>query len=219
MAGPGVLFDVDGTLVDNSYLHTLAWARAFADLGEFVAMAEIHRRVGMGSDQLVEELLGRADDEVEDFYAAHMEALEPDDRAFPEAADLLRDLAGRGATVVLASSMLPHQAEARLELIGAGDAVAGIVHSGDVEGAKPRPDLWVVAMQKHGLDAADCVAVGDAVWDVESAGRAGLRCVGLECGGVSEYELRRAGAVAVYRDPATLRRELNAGPIGELLDR
>jgi HAD superfamily hydrolase (TIGR01509 family) len=219
MSSPGILFDVDGTLVDNSYLHTLAWARAFVDAGHPVAMAEIHRRIGMGASVLVEDLLGREDEEVVDFYKAHMEPLEADVRAFPRAADLLRDIAARGGTVVLASSMLPEQAEQRLAMIGAGDAVAGIVHSGDVEGAKPEPDLWATAMAKHGLSADDCIAVGDAVWDVESSGRAGVRCIGLECGGVGEAELRDAGAITVCKDPAALLAALDESPIGELLRR
>jgi HAD superfamily hydrolase (TIGR01509 family) len=216
---PGILFDVDGTLVDNSYLHTLAWARAFADRGEPVPMFEIHRRIGMASELLVEELLGAPDEDVVDRYTAHMDRLEPDGRPFPGAAELLREISARGGVVVLASSMLPHQAEARVEAIGAGDAVAGLVHSGDVERAKPDPEIWRTAMEKHSLDPADCIAVGDAVWDVRSAEKAGVRCVGLECGGVSAAELRDAGAVYVAKDPAALLADLDRSPIGELLRR
>src|SRR3954451_17028199 len=135
MAAPGILFDVDGTLVDNSYLHTLAWARAFHDSGNVIAMAEIHRRIGMGSSELLADLLGRDDDDVVDSYKTHMEALEADTRVFPQAADLLRELARRGATVVLASSMLPEQVDDRMAIIDAGDAVSGVTHSGDVDEA------------------------------------------------------------------------------------
>jgi len=55
---PGVLFDVDGTLVDTNYLHTLAWSRALHDAGEWAAMNAVHRLIGMGGDQLIPELLG-----------------------------------------------------------------------------------------------------------------------------------------------------------------
>ncbi|HEY5334523.1 MAG TPA: HAD family hydrolase, partial [Mycobacteriales bacterium] len=48
------------------------------------------------------------------------------------------------------------------------------------------------------------VFVGDAVWDVHAANKARVRCIGLECGGSSEYELREAGATQVFRDPADL---------------
>ena len=56
---PAILFDVDGTLVDTNYLHTVAWWRAFQDIGEEVPMSRIHPLIGMGSDQLVERLIGR----------------------------------------------------------------------------------------------------------------------------------------------------------------
>jgi HAD superfamily hydrolase (TIGR01509 family) len=217
MSRPGVLFDVDGTLVDNSYLHTLAWARAFADIDETVVTAEIHRRIGLGSSLLVEQLLGRRDEDVVERYMRHMERLEPDGHPFPQARELLEEIARRGGAVVLASSMLPEQADRRLEQIGAGDAVAGVVHSGDVEEAKPAPELWLTAMESHGLDPKRSVAVGDAVWDVISAGKAGLSTVGLECGGISEPELLAAGAVTVYKDPAHLLAELDGSPIGDLL--
>src|SRR5580693_6130493 len=55
---PGVLFDMDGTLMDTNYLHCIAWWRALRDAGEWAPMNAIHRLIGMGGDQLVTELLG-----------------------------------------------------------------------------------------------------------------------------------------------------------------
>jgi HAD superfamily hydrolase (TIGR01509 family) len=219
MGTPGVLFDIDGTLVDNSYLHTVAWVRAFADAGEQVSMAAVHRLIGMGSDMLVEELLGEPRDGLGDGHSKHLQAFEDDMVAFPRAADLLREVARRGVTVVLATSAEPDEVDDRLELIGAGDVVAHVTHSGEVEASKPDPDIFATAMEAVGLDRDDCVAVGDSVWDVEAAAAAGVACVGVESGGVSAAELREAGAVAVYRDVADLLDHLDDSPLGALVRR
>ena len=98
--------------------------------------------------------------------------------------------------------------------IGAGDAVAGATTSADVDEGKPAPDLLTVAVEQHGLDPARTVVVGDTVWDVEAARAAGLPCIGLTCGGISEAELREAGAVAVCADPADLLDHLDDTPLG-----
>jgi HAD superfamily hydrolase (TIGR01509 family) len=219
MGAPGVLFDIDGTLVDNSYLHTLAWARAFAEAGHTVRMAAIHRLIGMGSDMLVEELVGEGADGLSDGHSKHLEAFEGDMQAFPRAAELLEEVAGRGVRVVLATSAKPNEIEDRLAMIGAGEAVAHVTHSGEVDASKPDPDIFRTAMDATGLQPDDCVAVGDSVWDVRAAAAAGVACVAVESGGVSAAELREAGAVAVYRDVADLLDHLEESPLGALVRR
>ena len=79
-----------------------------------------------------------------------------------------------------------------LPAIGAGDAVTGATTSADVDQGKPEPDLLTTAMRDHGLDPQRTVVVGDTVWDVEAAQRAGLPCIGLTCGGISAQELHDA---------------------------
>ena len=87
---PTVLFDVDGTLLDSNYLHTLAWSRAIVDGGEWAPMNAIHRLIGMGSDKLLPELIGREDEEMAEFWKSHYEALMVEVRPFPGAAALDR---------------------------------------------------------------------------------------------------------------------------------
>jgi beta-phosphoglucomutase-like phosphatase (HAD superfamily) len=101
---PAVLFDVDGTLVDSNYHHALAWRRGFLASGHDVPTAAVHRRIGMGSSQLMEALIGRADDAVKDRWRTEFTRLRDELEALPGAADLLRAVAGRGASVVLATS-------------------------------------------------------------------------------------------------------------------
>lgn len=217
MTESGVLFDVDGTLVDNSYLHTLAWARAFADMGEHPPMATLHRLVGMGSDLYVREVLGRDDDEADAGHSRHIKELEADMHALPGAAELLADVKRRGLLVVLATSAKEDEVEVRLETIGAGDDVIDhVTHSADVDASKPEPDIFRTAMEAVGLTPERTIAVGDSVWDVKAAAACGIACIGVESGGVSAAELRAAGAIAVYEDPADLLRNLDDSPIRRL---
>jgi phosphoglycolate phosphatase-like HAD superfamily hydrolase len=215
---PGVLFDVDGTLLDTNYLHVLAWWQAFRDTGHEVEMWTLHRAIGIGSEELVQRVLGHADDDAVDAHSRRYEALRDQVRAFPSAGALLSACGELGLTVVLATSGGKGDLDWMLPAIGAPDGViAGVTTSGDVEAAKPHPDLLEVAVRDHGLDPGRTVVVGDTVWDVEAARSAGLPCVALRCGGLGADELR--DAVAVYDDPADLLDGLAGSALGRISTR
>jgi HAD superfamily hydrolase (TIGR01509 family) len=218
MPSSAVIFDVDGTLVDTNYLHTLAWARGMRDAGETVSMSAIHRLIGMGSDQLVEELLGHESEEASDGHSEHFEELMPEIQAFPGASDLLDEVSRRGAMVVLATSASEHELEAMLEAVDAPEgSIDHITKKDDVEQSKPSPDIFKVALDAIDLDPARVLVVGDTVWDVEAAAKCDLRVVAVLTGGISRQELEAAGAIAVYEDVGQLLRELDDSPIDDLL--
>jgi HAD superfamily hydrolase (TIGR01509 family) len=198
------LFDVDGTLLDSSYLHTLAWTRALADHGHHPAMAAVHRLIGMGGSELLETLIGSASDEIERAWRTHFDALLPEVRAFDGARELLQAVHQRGLTVVLATSSPEDLLRTMRAKLDADAFIDDAVTSADADNAKPHPDIFTTALERSGSTRDGAVAVGDSVWDVEAAARAGIRCVGVESGGYSRGELLDAGAVAVYRDPRAL---------------
>ncbi|HEX6501349.1 MAG TPA: HAD family hydrolase [Micromonosporaceae bacterium] len=219
----GVLFDVDGTLVDTTYLHAVCWWEALRQSGYDVPMARIHRAVGMGSDRLLDHLLGRDRDQSGDdalsaahltLYAAYWGRLRP----LPGAADLLRACAARGWRVVLASSASDRELGALRRALDADDVIAVATTKDDAGASKPAPDILQVALDKAGLDPRSAAFVGDAVWDVEAAARAGVPCVAVSCGGTSAAELTDAGAVAVYDDPGAILADLD-GALTERLHR
>jgi HAD superfamily hydrolase (TIGR01509 family) len=215
-----VLFDIDGTLVDSSYVHINAWLHAFRAVGHPMDAWRIHRGQGMGSSELLATLLGEACEEVSsqakqhhsECYRQSAELL----RAFDGARDLVTAVAQRGVTVVLATSAAPDELELLRSVLGIEDAVAEITAAEDVEAAKPEPDLIHVALQQAGVTADRAVYVGDTVWDVKACGKAGVPCVGVLSGGISAAELTEAGAVAVYEDCRALLRELDTSPLASV---
>jgi len=215
-----VLFDIDGTLLDSNYLHALAWRRAFVELGLNVPTAWVHRHIGQGSELLLRELLPDADEgtleAAKKGHAEHFNALKPELRAFDGARELLAAVAQRGARVVLASSASALELPALLEALGGTEHVDIVTSSEDVTDAKPDPEIFKVAMARAGVGPGDAVAIGDTVWDIEAARRAGIGCIGVLTGGISRAELDEAGALAVYRDAAELLAGLDAGPLRAL---
>ena len=204
-----VLFDVDGTLVDTNYLHVVTWWEAFRQYGHHVAMARVHRAIGLGSDKLLDHVLpgdrDRATDDV--IRSAHTALYAPywlRLRAFDGAADLLRACAGRGLRVVLASSANEREMRALRDALDAEDAVTAATSSGDAEESKPAPDIVQIALERGEVAPDAAVFVGDTVWDVEACKKAGLACIGFLTGGNSREELREAGAVEIYEGPAQL---------------
>jgi HAD superfamily hydrolase (TIGR01509 family) len=204
-----VLFDVDGTLVDTNYLHTVCWWEAFAQAGHEVPMAPIHRAIGMGSDQLLDALLPAGRDTAADagitaahraLYSVYWCRLRP----VPGAADLLGACHRRGLRVVLASSASPDELAVLRAGLDAEDAIDEATSAGDVEHSKPAPDLVQVALDKADLGSGEAVFVGDAVWDVQACQRAGVDCIAVLSGGISRDELLSAGALRVYQDAAEI---------------
>lgn len=212
----GVLFDVDGTLVDTNYLHTVAWSRALAEAGEWAAMNAIHRLVGMGGDQLVPELIGHDSQAARRARSARYAELIGEARAFPGAPELLRRAKEAGLVCVLASSSAADEMETLRQVLAADDAIDAQTTADDVESSKPAPDVFLAAIERGGIDAARCLAVGDSVWDVRAARAAGIGCVAVESGGFSQHELSEAGALQVYRDVAELCAQFATSPLGLL---
>lgn len=218
----GALFDVDGTLVDTNYLHAVCWAEALRQNGHHVPTATVHRGIGMATDELLTHLLGEDRDRGQDdtlsdahltLYRQHWGRL----TTLPGAADLLRHCARGGLQVVLASSASDEELEQLRRVIDADDAITAATSSNDAEAGKPSPDILLVALDKVGLAAQDALLIGDSVWDAHAAHRAGLPFVAVTCGGTSAAELREAGAVEVWADPADLHANFAASRVSSLI--
>lgn len=218
----GILFDVDGTLIDSSYIHTISWWGAFRQQGYDIPMASIHHFVGMGGDRLVDSLLPADRDRSLDsdimashgaLYASHWPALRP----FDGAKDLLAQCHAAGLTVALASSARKQDLQVMKATLDADAFIDAATSANDAKDSKPAPDILVAALEAIGVDAADAVFVGDAVWDMKAAAALGIPAIAVTCGGVNAGELRDAGAVEVYEGPRDLLENLTSSAIGRLL--
>jgi HAD superfamily hydrolase (TIGR01509 family) len=205
---PAVLFDIDGTLVDSNYLHVHAWARAFDDVGISVESWRIHRSIGMDGSRLLESLTGDADGELQkrakDLHLRYLRETAPLLRRLPGARELLEKIRSLGLHVVLATSSSEDELALSLPVLDCDDLVSATTSSKDVEVAKPEPTIIEVAIERAGVTAEHAVYVGDAVWDIIACGRAGVPAIGLLSGGVSQGELEKAGAAAVFENPQDL---------------
>jgi HAD superfamily hydrolase (TIGR01509 family) len=206
-----VLLDLDGTLVDSVYVHAMAWREAFREVGLDVPTYQLHRAVGMGGDRLVAAVAGEGvehgiGDVVRKLHDQLFEERLPEVRPIGGATELLGACRDRGLRMVLASSSPAELTDTLLSMVESSHLIGEVV-CGDEASSKPAPDLIERALERAGTSRA--FVVGDAVWDVKSAGRAGIACVGLLTGGYSEAELRGAGAVAVFDTPRSLSAHLD----------
>ena len=219
MADPGVLLDLDGTLVDTNHLHALAWWRAFRRHGHTVVMQRIFDRIGMGGDKLMADLLGAPDEGVQEAWSEEFHRLFDEVTMLPGARCLVERLADLGFTVVLATSAPPEDLERYRQVLDIDRWLAGATSSGDADESKPDADIFQVALDRYGLAPSRTIALGDTVWDAEAASKAAIGFVGVLTGGHHPDELRRHGALAVYPDAQAAADDLLTGPFAALATR
>src|SRR5690349_7923357 len=208
---PAMLFDLDGTLIDSVYQHVLAWQEALMDVGIDLSVWKIHRRIGMSGGLFVTALLRETGgvlsaDQIRALNLAHAEAYarrRDTVRPLPGARELLAALTGRQVPWAIATSGLAIAARPALQMLGL-PADTPLVTRDQVRHAKPDPDLFIAAAERIGVDVRSAIVVGDSIWDLLAARRAGALGVGLLAGGYGRDELERAGAYRVYADPADL---------------
>jgi HAD superfamily hydrolase (TIGR01509 family) len=208
---PAFLFDLDGTLIDSVYQHVIAWRTALAAVGIDLSVWRVHRRIGMSGGLFVSALLWETGvslsaaeiDELQAAHAANYIAQADSVTALPGAADLLGTLTERGIKWAIATSGLARTARPALRLLGLPDD-APMVTRDMVAHAKPDPDLFLAAAALLDVEPRQAMVVGDSVWDLLAARRAGALGIGVQSGGYGREELERAGAYRVYADPADL---------------
>jgi HAD superfamily hydrolase (TIGR01549 family) len=203
MARGVILFDIDGTLVDSTYHHAVAWFRAFRAHDLTVPMFKIHRSIGMGGDRLVAHVAGddveeRLGDQLRDGWEQEYTELVDEVPTLAGAAELVNELADAGYEIGFASSGKSHFSDKAVDVLGVRERIDALTSSDDAEESKPAADILAATLER--LESDRAVLIGDTPYDVQSAERIGLRCVGVLTGGFSRQELEEAGATHVVAE-------------------
>lgn len=217
-----VIFDVDGTLVDTNALHVAAWQDAFRHFGKEVAREALQAQMGKGGDQLMpvfwsdEELRRIGDDlqrlRVEIFMGNYL----PCARPFSGVRALFERLKTDGRRIALASSAKDPELQHHLKVLGIEELVDAATSADSAAHSKPCPDIFQAALGRlAGISVREAIVVGDSPYDALAASRAGMRAIGLLCGGFSRTDLLNAGALAVYRDISELLQRYECSPLAE----
>ena len=208
------IIDVDGTLVDTNYQHSLAWYRAFRSHGIVLPIWRIHRHIGMGGDQVVTALCGEetedeSGDAIRDAEKRFYGELVGEVETMEGSRELLEELRRRDHTIVFASSAKEDEVDHYLDLLDARELAADWTTSADVEATKPAPDLVHAALAKVDASPEEAVLVGDTPWDVLAAKKAGVPTLAVLTGGFAVEELEDAGAADVFESVEELRERLD----------
>lgn len=215
-----VIFDIDGTLIDSVDLHARAWQEALAHFGKQVEFERVRYQIGKGGDQLMPVFL--SEDELERFgeelekYRGELFKREYLSRVkgFPRVRELFERIEREGLRIALASSAKGDELKTYKKLARIEDLVEEETSSDDAEKSKPHPDIFEAALERLGdVKPSEAIVVGDTPYDAEAAGKAGLKTVGLLCGGFPEEDLRAAGCVRIYQDPADLLAHFDSSPL------
>jgi HAD superfamily hydrolase (TIGR01509 family) len=205
------IFDVDGTLVDSVDAHARSWVETFSEFGKEVGFSEMRHQIGKGGDQLMREFLteeeirklGKSIEEARGrlFQQKYLPGVE----GFPRTRDLFERILGDGKRIALASSANGKELDAYKEKAHITDLVDAETSKDDVEKSKPHPDIFDAALARlPDIQRHEVIVIGDTPWDAIAARRAGMKMIGVLCGGFSATELRSNGCMALYRDPADL---------------
>jgi HAD superfamily hydrolase (TIGR01549 family) len=216
----GVIFDIDGTLVDSVDLHAEAWQESFRHFGHDVPFHEIRQQIGKGSDKLIPHFLPpeevkRIGKQLDEFRGQlWKQQYLPRVRPFPKVRELLQRVLEDGKKIALASSAKGDELEKYKEIAGIADLIHEETSSDDVERSKPDPDIIHAAVNKlQDFKPDQLIMIGDTPWDALAAKKAGVNTIGVLCGGFPEQQLKEAGCIAIYRDPADLLAHYEESPL------
>lgn len=213
----GVILDVDGTLVDSNDAHAHAWVEALGRNGHTITFEQVRHLIGMGGDKILPHLTGidKESPEGQQISSDRMEIFKtrylPRVKAFPKTRELLARMRSEGLILVVASSAQTDELDPLLELAGAHAYIETKTSGSDVDESKPAPDIVEAALHKLALPANNVIMLGDTPYDIEAAGKLGVRVIAFRGGGFSDDDLK--DAVAIYDDPADLLEHYDTSPL------
>lgn len=204
----GVIFDIDGTLVDSNDAHAQSWVDTFAEAGYDVPFDVVRPLIGMGADKLLPKTIGIKHDSDEGkklikrrseiFRKEYLPTLRP----LGGSRALVLRVRSAGLKPIVATSAKDEELKSLLEAAEVADLMEEKATASDAKRSKPDPDIVEAAIEESGITPKKLVMIGDTPYDIEAAGRADVRAIAFRSGGWSDEALR--GAVEIYAGPADL---------------
>jgi HAD superfamily hydrolase (TIGR01509 family) len=204
----GVIFDIDGTLVDSNDAHAQSWVDTFAEAGYDVPFDVVRPLIGMGADKLLPKTIGIAHDSeqgkklIERRSKIFHERYLPKLRPFEGSRDLVLRIRSDGLKAIVATSAKDEELSDLLKAAQVEDLMEERATASDAKRSKPDPDIVQAAIDESGISPKYLIMIGDTPYDVEAASRAGVRAIGFRSGGWTDERLK--GAVEIYDGPADL---------------
>jgi HAD superfamily hydrolase (TIGR01509 family) len=214
----GVIFDIDGTLVDSNDAHAQSWVDTFGEAGYDVPFDAVRPLIGMGGDKLLPRTIGIRNDSEEGKKLSKRrseifnERYLPRLRAFPGSRDLVSRIRSDGLKAIVATSAKDKELKGLLEAAEVDDLMEEKATASDAKRSKPDPDIVKAAIGESGLSPANLVMIGDTPYDIEAATKAKVRCIAFRSGGWKDKDLQ--GAVEIYDGPADLLAHYQSSLIG-----
>jgi len=215
----GVIFDVDGTLVDSNDAHAQSWVDTFKEAGYNVPFDKVRPLIGMGGDKLLPDTIGISRDSDEGkkllerrgkiFSSEYLPHLQP----LPGARELVQRVKRDGLKAIVATSAKDKELKGLLKAAHVEDLMEEKATASDAKRSKPDPDIVHAAIEESGFSQKQLVMIGDTPYDVEAASRAKLRTIAFLSGGWSREKLK--GAVEIYGGPADLLAHYESSLIGK----
>ena len=215
----GVIFDIDGTLVDSNDAHARSWVDTFREAGYDVPFEAVRPLIGMGGDKLLPKAIEVRHDSKEGkklskrrseiFHRDYLPGL----RAFKSSRALVLRVREEGLKPVVATSAKDEELKGLLKAAEVDDLMEEKATASDAKRSKPDPDIVEAAIEQAGIEAPDLVMIGDTPYDVEAATRAGVRIIGFRSGGWGDADL--SGAVEIYDGPAHLLEAYSSSLLGK----
>ncbi len=204
----GLLFDIDGTLVDSNDCHVRCWIEAFAHFDKHFDYDSIRHQIGKGGDLLVPDMLNAKEmrkfgDALKKYRSKlykdrYMEKVKP----FRFVQDLFEALRTRKIRMALASSSNADEVEYYTRLLNAEEFIEGSTSKSDAKFSKPSPEIFEAALARAGSDPKFTFAVGDTPYDILAAHRMAMPVIAVLSGGFerellakSEFVLNDAGDI------------------------
>jgi HAD superfamily hydrolase (TIGR01509 family) len=215
----GVIFDIDGTLVDSNDAHAQSWVDTFAETDYDVPFNVVRPLIGMGADKLLPRTVGIAHESEEGKKLVKRrseifrERYLPKLKAFQGARELVSRVRSDGLKPIVATSAKDQELKGLLKAARVDDLMEEKATASDAKKSKPDPDIVHAAIDESDIPPSDLIMIGDTPYDIEAAARAGVRTIAFRCGGWTDDALKRAAEI--YDGPADLLAHYDSSLIGK----